>query len=74
MGRLAAEKVRLEGCLRDEVRERQELVIALGREKQLLSGELEGLVREVRRAKHKIKKHTTIAASAGAAVATSLGS
>jgi hypothetical protein len=41
-----------------EVREKQELVFALAKEKKNLTNELQSLIKEVKKNKHRIKKHS----------------
>ena len=58
MNKLVKEKQKLEEYYSFEVREKQELVLALAKEKKNLTNELQVLLKEVRKSKHKIKKHT----------------
>jgi len=58
LNRLLTEKKKLEDYYTFEVKEKQELVLALAKEKKILASELQGLLKEVRKSKHKIKKHT----------------
>jgi len=58
MQKLVREKQKLEDYYSYEVREKQELVLALAKEKKNLTNELQGLLKEVKRSKHKIKKHS----------------
>ena len=58
LNKLMKEKQKLEEYYSFEVREKQELVLALAKEKKSLSNELQTLLKEIRKSKHKIKKHT----------------
>lgn len=57
MSKLVKEKQKLEEYYSFEVREKQELVLALAKEKKSLTFELQTLLKDVRKSKHKIKKH-----------------
>lgn len=58
MQKLVLEKQKLEDYYSFEVREKQDLVLALAKEKKNLTVELQGLLKEVKKSKHKIKKHS----------------
>ena len=58
MQRLVKEKQKLEEYYSYEVKEKQELVLALAKEKNTLALELQSLMKDVKKAKHKIKKHS----------------
>lgn len=58
MNKLVKEKQKLEEYYSYEVREKQELVLALAREKKNLTNELQALIKDVKKSKHKIKKHS----------------
>lgn len=58
MNKLMREKQKLEEYYSFEVKEKQELVLALAKEKNSLTIELQGLLKDVKKSKHKIKKHT----------------
>jgi hypothetical protein len=60
MQKLAREKQKLEDYYSFEVREKQDLVLALAKEKKNLTLELQGLLKEVKKSKHKIKKHSQV--------------
>lgn len=57
IAKLVREKQKLEEYYSFEVREKQELVLALAKEKKSLTKELQGLIKNVKKSKHKIKKH-----------------
>lgn len=57
MNKLVKEKQKLEEFLNFEVQTKQDLVLALAKEKKNLTNELLGLLKEIRKSKHKIKKH-----------------
>eukprot|EP00347_Sterkiella_histriomuscorum_P019956 403339649 len=57
MSNLVKEKQKLEEFLCFEVQSKQELVLALAKEKKNLTDELVTLIKEIRKSKHKIKKH-----------------
>jgi hypothetical protein len=51
MQRLRAEKEKLERCYSYEVREKQELVLALAKEKKSLMSELQNCMKDIKKAK-----------------------
>ena len=57
MSRLVREKQKIEDILSFEVKEKQDLVMALAKEKKNLTIELQTVLRDIKRNKHKIKKH-----------------
>jgi hypothetical protein len=58
MQKLVREKQKLEDYYSFEVREKQDLVLSLAKEKKNLTNELQSLLKEVKKNKHKIKKHS----------------
>ena len=57
MNKLVKEKHKLEEYYSFEVKEKQELVLALAKEKKNLTNEMQALLKEIKKSKHKIKKH-----------------
>jgi uncharacterized protein YukE len=58
LNKLTQEKKKLQEFYSYEVRQKQELVLALAKEKKSLATELQSLLKDVRKSKQKIKKHT----------------
>lgn len=57
MSKLVKEKSKIEEYLGFEVKEKQELVLALAKEKANLTNELKTVLKDIKKSKHKIKKH-----------------
>ncbi len=57
MNKLVREKQKVEEYLNYEVQTKQDLVLALAKEKKNLTNELVVLLKDIRKSKHKIKKH-----------------
>lgn len=57
MNKLMREKQKIEEYLNYEVQTKQDLVLALAKEKKNLTNELVALLKDIRKSKHKIKKH-----------------
>lgn len=58
MLKLKSEKEKLELYYSYEVREKQELVLALAKEKKTLSVELQNCLKDIKKSKQRIKKHS----------------
>lgn len=57
LNRLLKEKSKIEELLSMEVKEKQDLVLAFAKEKKNLTTELQTHLKDIRKIKHKIKKH-----------------
>jgi hypothetical protein len=60
VSRLTSEKIKLEEHLSFEVKEKQELVMALAKEKKNLTTEFQTILHEIKKNKHRIKKHVDV--------------